>query len=104
MVERQSQRKEKTCVLHIFKAEPNQLGAKGGRVRLTWISENCDGCRFMLDIPGTGPTDVSGIVSREVNVKKDTTFTLRVYSPEPARELLWMKSAKVILHKVWGEY
>ena len=100
----QSGKKEKACVLHIFKAEPSQLGAKGGNVRLTWISENCDGCRFMLDIPGTGPTDVSGSVSREVNVKKDTTFTLRIYSAEPARELLWEKSVRIVLHKIWGEY
>jgi hypothetical protein len=96
--------KEKACVLHIFKAEPNQLGAKGGTVRLSWISENCTGCRFVLDIPGAGLADVSDTISREVTVKKDTTFTLRVYAPAPSKALLWEKSVKVVLHKIWGEY
>lgn len=94
--------KKQTCKLHMFRADPNQMQAKGGRVRLSWISENCAGCRFMLDIPGAGQTDVSSVESYEVSVKRDTVFTLRVYSAPPSNSLLWQQTAKVSVHKIWS--
>jgi hypothetical protein len=94
--------KKQTCKLHMFRADPSQLEAKGGRVRLSWISENCGGCRFMLDIPGAGQTDVSSVESYEVSVKRETVFTLRVYSAPPSNSLLWQQTTKVSVHKIWS--
>ena len=98
----ESGHKKQSCVLHMFRVEPNQLEARGGRVRLSWISENCGGCRFMLDIPGAGQTDVSSVESFEVNVKRDTVFTLRVYSAPPSNSLLWQKTVRVAVHRIWS--
>ena len=94
--------KKQACKLHMFRADPSQLEAKGGRVRLSWISENCGGCRFMLDIPGAGQTDVSSVESYEVSVKRETVFTLRVYSPTPSNSLIWQKTVRVTVHKIWS--
>jgi hypothetical protein len=94
--------KKQTCKLHMFRADPGQLEAKGGRVRLSWISENCAGCRFILDIPGAGQTDVSSVESYEVNVKRETVFTLRVYSPPPSNSLLFQKTVRIAVHKIWS--
>jgi hypothetical protein len=102
MAEQKPAEKKQACILHIFKAEPNQLGARGGSVRLSWISENCAGCRFMLDIPGAGQTDVSNIDSKEITVKRNSVFTLRVYAPAPLRTLLWEKTVRVSVHQIWS--
>jgi hypothetical protein len=102
MGEEKAKEKKQACVLHTFRADPNQLGARGGQVRLSWISENCEGCRFLLDIPGIGQKDVSDIDSLEVNVKKNTAFTLRVYAPKPSNTLLWEKTIRIGLHQIWN--